>query len=149
MKALSLWQPWASAIAASLKQIETRGWYTSYTGPLAIHAAKRWTREEQDFLLSKLNGVSIEYFRRIGIVCGHDVPLGCIVATCEIYGCRRTEDLLRAGVVSEEEREWGNFSEGRFGWLLHDIRPLPVPIACIGRQGLFDWNSDASPVAKG
>lgn len=28
MRALSLWQPWASAIAAGAKKIETRGWST-------------------------------------------------------------------------------------------------------------------------
>jgi len=46
MKALSLWQPWASAIALGSKRIETRGWATSYRGPLAIHAAKRCVKGE-------------------------------------------------------------------------------------------------------
>src|ERR1700694_3122793 len=41
MKALSLWQPWASLIAMGLKEFETRHWATSYRGPLVIHAAKR------------------------------------------------------------------------------------------------------------
>ena len=36
MKALSLYQPWATAIALGSKRIETRGWPTSYRGPLAI-----------------------------------------------------------------------------------------------------------------
>src|SRR5258708_5270609 len=41
VKALTLWQPWASLIAVGAKTIETRSWSTSYRGPLAIHAAKR------------------------------------------------------------------------------------------------------------
>ena len=41
MKALSLWQPHAQAIAAGLKPYETRHWPTRYRGPIAIHAAKR------------------------------------------------------------------------------------------------------------
>lgn len=41
MKALSLWQPWASLIAVGHKTIETRSWTTSYRGPLAITATKR------------------------------------------------------------------------------------------------------------
>ena len=41
MKALSLWQPWASLIAAGVKKVETRHWPTAYRGPIAIHAAKR------------------------------------------------------------------------------------------------------------
>ena len=49
MKAISFWQPWATAIAAGVKKIETRGWQTAYTGPLAIHAAKRRGPAEREF----------------------------------------------------------------------------------------------------
>lgn len=38
MKALSLWQPWATLIQVGVKWIETRSWRTAYRGPLAIHA---------------------------------------------------------------------------------------------------------------
>ncbi len=41
MKAITLWQPWASLVAIGAKTIETRSWATSYRGPLAIHAAAR------------------------------------------------------------------------------------------------------------
>ena len=41
MKAITIWQPWGSAIAIEAKGYETRGWATSYRGPIAIHAAKR------------------------------------------------------------------------------------------------------------
>jgi hypothetical protein len=36
MKALTLIQPWASLVAIGAKRVETRGWRTSYRGPLAI-----------------------------------------------------------------------------------------------------------------
>lgn len=42
MKVLTLWQPWASLIAAGVKTIETRSWRTSYRGPVAIHAGARF-----------------------------------------------------------------------------------------------------------
>jgi hypothetical protein len=41
MKAISLSQPWASAIALDLKSIETRSWQTKYRGRIAIHASAR------------------------------------------------------------------------------------------------------------
>ena len=46
MKAISLWQPWASAIAVGAKRYETRGWPAvaggqRFAGWLAIHASKR------------------------------------------------------------------------------------------------------------
>lgn len=31
LRILSLWQPWASAIAAGIKRIETRSWWTCPT----------------------------------------------------------------------------------------------------------------------
>jgi hypothetical protein len=46
MNAISLWQPWATAIALGSKRIETRPWATAYRGPLAIHAAKRCVKAE-------------------------------------------------------------------------------------------------------
>lgn len=39
MKAITIWQPWASLIACGVKQYETRSWPTKYRGPIAIHAA--------------------------------------------------------------------------------------------------------------
>ena len=42
MKAITIWQPYASLLVGQkFKRFETRGWATRYTGPIAIHAAKR------------------------------------------------------------------------------------------------------------
>jgi len=41
MKAISLWQPWASMIAYGKKTIETRKWSTSYRGDLLICSTKK------------------------------------------------------------------------------------------------------------
>ena len=41
MKALTLWQPWASLVALGWKSVETRCWSTKYRGPLAIHSAAK------------------------------------------------------------------------------------------------------------
>lgn len=40
MKALSVKQPWANAIATGEKTIETRTWMTDYRGPLLIVSSK-------------------------------------------------------------------------------------------------------------
>lgn len=42
MKALTLYEPWASLVALGAKKIETRSWPTKYRGPLAIRAAKSY-----------------------------------------------------------------------------------------------------------
>ena len=45
MRAVSLWQPWASLIADGRKKVETRHWPMHYRGPLAIHATQRVEKE--------------------------------------------------------------------------------------------------------
>ena len=50
MKALTLYQPWATLIAIGAKKIETRSWGTNYRGPLAIHAGKN---REWEYLINE------------------------------------------------------------------------------------------------
>lgn len=123
MRAISLWQPWASAIPLRLKEIETRSWSTDYRGPLAIHAAQRWTREERDFWASAHGVPAI-------------LPLGAIVAVVNLSDVRPTEEL--EPTITPLERRFGNYEAGRFGWILTDIRALPVPVPFKGRQGFFN-----------
>lgn len=130
MKAISLWQPWASAIALGHKRIETRHWPTKYLGSIAIHAAKRWTREEREFAIE---------LRESGItVPAYDYPLGAIVATATLYDCMRTEYAMNEMFISPTEQQLGNFARGRYAWLLRDIYALPEPIPYKGAQGLFN-----------
>lgn len=147
MKAISLWQPWATAIALGSKRVETRHWPTKYRGPLAIHAAKRFNRREMldvqrtDFwccaLLDAMDGV--QFFADV-------LPFGAIVATCELDDCRPSESFTeseidrvhRADLGGWTERQMGNFSPGRYGWVLDKIQPLAEPIPYRGLQGLFN-----------
>lgn len=126
-KAISLWQPWASLIAHGEKKIETRSWCTWYTGPLAIHAAKRMPPEAQEFWGDELAS------GRIGTHLA--LPRGCIVGVCRLMRCCATEAL--APRLSAKELHYGNYSPGRFAWVLEDIRPVkPIPLR--GAMGLFN-----------
>jgi activating signal cointegrator 1 len=126
MRAISLWQPWATAIAVGNKRVETRHWTTRYRGPLAIHAAKRWGPDQREF-------ASVEH--ALGRLPAR-VPLGVIVATCRLVDIRPTQELHPT--VSAVERLYGNYEWGRFGWLLEDVVALPEPIPFKGGQGFFD-----------
>lgn len=151
MRAISLWQPWASAIPAGLKTIETRSWSTAYRGPIAIHAAKRWTWQEKQFWMDRVpraaRPTASDAFRALGIVNAEDLPLGCIVATCEVYDCVSTNDDPQTRCpeypVALSDHEWGNFGPNRFAWFLRNIKPLAKPCPCIGRQGFFEWEAAA------
>jgi len=145
MRGLSLWQPWASAMAINAKGIETRHWSTDYRGPVAIHAAKRRNITELDFI------VSDPEWRAALAPLGstwRNLPFGAIVAVGQLVDCRRTESFEPAflnaakrwvahGDASWCENDMGDFSEGRFGWVFERLIALPKPIPFRGAQGFF------------
>lgn len=155
MKAISLWQPWASAIAFGSKRIETRSWKTSYRGPLAIHAAKRCVKGDLIHLAAYWGwtGAMWPVVRRDWY---RVLPFGAIVAICQLIDCRPTGSFTQeeldqrkyppAFIVIEDakdlygwsERLLGDFSLGRYGWVLDDVRPVDSPIPFKGKQGFFD-----------
>lgn len=155
MKALTLWQPWATAIALGAKRIETRSWGTSYRGPLAIHAAKKLDKEELIYLSCCWN-----WCGALGLRMGAErqplwelLPFGAIVATCTLLDCRPTGSFTQAELDEARrppgetattydwtERQMGNFELGCFGWILGDIRPITPAIIMPGARGLWDWN---------
>jgi activating signal cointegrator 1 len=132
VRAVSLWQPWASAMALGLKTVETRHWRTNVRGPVAIHAAKRWTREERE--LAEAHGLALP------------LPLGAVVAVGRLMSIHSTDRL--ADRLNDWELAWGNYAPGRFGWIFEDIRPLSEPVPCIGRQGFFDLPGDVAALVS-
>jgi activating signal cointegrator 1 len=129
MKALSLTQPWATAVALGLKQWETRSWPTGYRGKLYIHAAKGFPGWAKDFARSQPLIPALS-----------ELPLGAIVCVCEVTECRQTASLV--GELSEQEREWGDYSPGRFAFKLENVRAIPRPVLARGALGLWaiQWN---------
>lgn len=130
MKALSLWQPWASWVAWGWKTIETRTHprFRSLVGQtIAIHAAKRWDEHALTvawpFLTLKQYLISRElpHHRQ-----GH------IVAVAEVVKCARLRvedaDAALSAVVKEDPR---------FGLQLSAVRSITAPIYARGRQGIW------------
>lgn len=163
MKALTLTQPWASLVAAGVKTIETRSWSTSYRGPLAIHAASKIPTDVRRVILGhKVRGYPHTYGRGDGPIlhalynegfveagAGGSVerrlPLGAVVAVCELVSTRRTETLDSDAFLEWDvrlNRPFGDFTPGRYAWMLRDIRPLDEPIPVKGALGLWDLGLD-------
>jgi len=135
VKALSLTQPWATLIAVSAKQYETRSWGTQYRGPLAIHASKGFPRYAiQACLTQPFSRVLYE----AGIRYPAQLPLGCIVAVCELESCVRTEFASR--IISDQEKAFGDYTPGRWAWVLKHVRKLDTPVPARGSLGLWDWD---------
>jgi len=136
MKALTLTQPWASLVAISAKKIETRSWSTTYRGPLAIHAAKGWTREDRELIFEE---PFQEYLRLAGFRSPADFPLGAVLAIVDLVGC----DLIRYAIPPEPERSFGNYEVGRSAWKMANLRRLLVPVPAKGALGLWEWKAEA------
>ena len=143
MKVISLWQPWASLIAVGAKSIETRSWPIAYRGPLAIHAAKSTEGKKYLDALTPLLPVGFPPYA--------ELPFGAIVCVCRLAKCSRTDDITAAWErcpehpSAEREYAFGDYSPGRFGWLLKDVVALSEPIECSGRQGLWEIPDSAFP----
>lgn len=134
MKAITLTQPWATLVAIGAKTIETRSWKTHYRGPLAIHAAKGWTKEVVKLAMrepfkSVLAAARFPMFSTL--------PRGYILATCTLLDCIRTEDV---DVYGTNEAFFGDFFPGRWAWMLTDIKRLPEPIPAKGALKLWECN---------
>lgn len=127
MKSISLWQPWASLWACGRKQFETRDWYTTYSGPILVHAAMRIETDISDELKEICQ-------REFGGRWRVNLPAGALIAVCNGVICKPTDHVH----PDAEERAQGNFTPGRFAWDPLNMRELPAPIPWRGMQGLFD-----------
>lgn len=154
MRAISLWQPWASAVAIGAKGVETRHWSTDYRGPLAIHASKRRVQWELDEMTSDASWCAAlaplgKWWVKPETIAGLDcrMPFGAVVAVVDLVDVKPSEDFgleideLRtreghAGAWSE--RMMGNYGPGRFGWILGNVRRLREPLPWKGAQSFFD-----------
>lgn len=137
VRVLSLHQPWASAIARGHKRIETRSWPTTWRGLVAIHATRKG-RENVRAHVQHDEALS----RRLGMGPLQDLPKGALVALVEVLDCEGTRNApmwpsaIREA-LTEQERELGDFSVGRYAWFLRLHACIEsAAIAHAGRQGL-------------
>lgn len=162
MKALTLHQPWATLVASGVKTIETRSWQTSYRGPLAIHAGKRWPTVEESLLLESLGWPPIACLLALARK-APAIPYGAVVATCELIDCAPSvregeapdfegrhvlvihsdgtlvlDDPRGRTTDVSDQRPYGEYAEGRWAWVLADVRAIE-PAPAKGRQGLWEW----------
>lgn len=142
LKAVTLYEPWASLMFLGAKRNETRGQRTHHRGEIAIHSAKT------DHGVSEQTGkMAIAAFKARG----YEVPFahyGKIVALVDIVDCLPSELFSKNGdklgslnfvghrkyILSEEEWAFGDYSPGRFIYVTRNLRRLHHPVACKGAQ---------------
>lgn len=151
MKAITLWRPWPAMIVHApedkAKRVENRSWRPplALVGQrIAIHAGEHLDHRALS-----------ECARRLGSA----MPSEALATAKGIVGTVRVASVTTAAEVETRMNrlhlEWGcnlcNWPEadrlwhsqvwrwfvGPFGWLVDEVRALPEPIRCQGRQGIW------------
>ena len=162
IKAITIWQPWGSAIAIEAKGYETRGWATSYRGPIAIHAAKRPYMN----IIKTLPADTRRILQQLLNYEGEALPTGAVICTAELVNVwhivynpgtdvdvaknipigaesmskdKHAPDFHDYIVPTAQEFALGDWTPGRYAWELRNIKLLPEPIPAKGQQGLWNW----------
>jgi len=146
MKAISLWQPWASLVAFGEKRFETRSWSTAYRGPIAIHATK--TFPASAVYLCANEPPFHATLAKAGFRRPDELPRGAVVAVAELVACISTNDLRDLLAewpkgASRDEEDFGDFSPGRWAWKMENVRRLADPVPAKGARGLWEWTPAA------
>lgn len=137
VRAISLWQPYASLVAWGEKQYETRHWSTHYRGLLAIHAAKRQpTKAEVEALSYRLNPIVRKLTRNpVEHYLFNELPYGAVLCIVNLVDVVSTQQVR----VSTKERDLGNYAPGRCAWKMELVEVFPKPIPAKGAQGFWNW----------
>ena len=139
MKAYTVYQPYAYATAVGLKQYETRTRRTNIRGRVAVHAGKKRIKGKSadqlymDVLSAgQKNELAWHICRK-----SHPEEFGAVIGTVEIVDCVPVEEI--ADKLTPLERALGDFSPGRFAWVLRNPIMFEKPIPARGKQGWWDW----------
>lgn len=129
MKALTLQQPWASLIAVGAKKMETRKWHPKENpGLLAIASSnKKPTRTQREMIAMK------PFSTALG---GVEARSGVLLAVVTVTGFTRTEEV--SDEILDAEKDFGDFTPGRWAWSLGEVFPLERPIHVSGALNLWD-----------
>lgn len=153
MYAISLRQPWASLIALRIKTIDTKAWSPprSEVGRrIGIHASRT--------VITNRNQMDPETWDTMvkiyGIEWSRELPKGAMVATALLKSAHRVLGIKEgrahlAGTnrtVSTDPH--GDYSPGRWLWILEDVMPINPPVETSGRGPLWVWKRNGVPVEQ-
>ena len=154
--AITLWQPWATLVAADAKPLEFRRWPApkNIRGKrIAVHAgAKPVSKTEIRDLLLRLHS---SYWRETGLrrevaikileaalLAPGSLPRGAILCLATLGEPIRDEVLTaQLGLPAINDSDRGEHTS--WGWPLTDITPLQPYVPAKGAQGFWNWTESA------
>jgi hypothetical protein len=137
LKVISLLQPWASLVVMGAKKIETRSWTTHHRGTLLIHASTG--KAGSFFCTSTPFSNFIPDFKQL--------PFGAIIGEVTLTSILRIEDIemtdSEINRLTLEEKAFGDYSGGRWGWMFEDPKAYERPIPARGHLRLWEIEIDS------
>jgi hypothetical protein len=116
LRAVTLWQPWASAVAYLGKDIENRGHHRTYRGLVLIHAGQRIDARALQQVPADL-----------------ELPKKAVLAVARLADMH-TDCDGRCSTWAEPDAAWH--------WQLTDVHALTQPVPTPGAQGLWIPDDD-------
>jgi len=146
-------QPWATLVAIGANVIETRDWPTKYRGPFAIHAAKGFPPEAQALCRRQ---PFRDALRAAGYESADELPRGAVVAVvnlqsllvCDKSTLKEVRSRSKRGELPAHEADFGDFSGGRYGFVLDDVHRVEPPVAARGMLGFWELPPDVEALVR-
>ncbi len=132
MKVLSLTEPFATLICEGKKLVETRSWKTNYRGPIYIHAS-----------ITKISRLNLENKELMSLVKNKGFNFGHIICKCNLVDCIYMTDEYVNNMKENNHQEYicGEYSVGRYAWILENVEVLDEPILVKGHLGVWNYGA--------
>lgn len=136
-KALTIMQPYASAIIAGHKRFETRSWKPGKTNKFMLHAG----RKEVDDIGNRFIRQRVE-----GWPMGYQLPRGVALGIVRIISCTDAGIIYHEqlkpnpSIANEIELQLGYYGIDYFAWELEIIEVFDKPIDAMGQQRFWNWH---------
>lgn len=153
LKALTVWQPWASLIIAGVKPYEFRGWPAPHAvrgSEIAIHAGARPVRRAEiadlivrlrspDAWTTGLKPEALPLLERWHASVGL-LPLSSVIGTAMLGEPRRAYEIVAnlGGHINDSDRH----EHANWAWPMLDVRALAPIVPAKGAQGFWDWRRE-------
>jgi hypothetical protein len=146
MKALTIWQPWATLIMAGAKPVEWRGWpCPQYVRGqrIAIHAGQRPVKpHEIADIIARIDDAETSLVGEIArplLTSVHRLswPLSSVLGTAIIGEPIPVMDWLRDHAPGFLDSD--RIDHSKWAWPLREIERFDIPVPARGAQGFWNW----------
>ena len=142
LHALVLRQPYATLLVVGAKRWVTRGYDTTYRGPVAIIASQH-RDADHDAICKKPIFANILKAHHYG--CSEALPRGVVLAVGELTEIQQVEKLNKLDPI---ERMFGDFRDGQKAWKFKKLTPVKKFVSVGEKDGLFQLSEEEARAVR-